>query len=294
MRLPRFRFCEPESIEEACARLAEEGGRAAVVAGGTDLLVKMKRGLLRPEVVLSIARLRGRAPVSRGADGAAVLDALATMAELVASEELPGALGCIAEGARNVGSPLIRNRATVGGNLASARPCADTAPPLLVLGARVRLRSAARERLVGLDGFFAGPGLTCMAPGELLTAIEVPAPPARSGAAFLKLTRRSTLEITIVSAAAYVAFDEGGERIREARVFLGSVAPVPLRAAGAEGALVGERPGRELLAHAAALAAADARPIDDFRGSAAYRREMVDVLVRRALEQAVSRAGGAS
>jgi carbon-monoxide dehydrogenase medium subunit len=290
MPLPRFEFCEPDSIAQACRLLAESDGSAAVLAGGTDLVVKMKRGTIKPDLVVSIARLRG-SPI-RTDNGKLIIDSQATMAELGSHPDLRGTFASIAEGALAVGSPQIRNRATVGGNLVSARPCADTAPPLLCWGARLNLRSAERERALELNDFFQGPGETLIRPGEILISIEIDRPAGPTGGAFLKLIRRATLEITIVSAAATIVLDEPDGIVRNARIVMGSVAPVPLRARAAEDALCGERVSGSSIDRAAAVAASVAQPIDDLRGGAGYRREMVEVLVRRALVLAHARAGG--
>jgi carbon-monoxide dehydrogenase medium subunit len=289
MPLPLFQFCEPDDIEEACALLAEAGGSAAVIAGGTDLLVKMKRGMVSPELVVSISRLRE--DTVRGGNGTLIIDSQATMTELGDHRELRGTFRSIAEGALAIGSPQIRNRATVGGNLVSARPCADTAPPLLCWGARINLRSAGGGRTLELNDFFQGPGKTSIRPGEILTSIELDRPEEPSGGAFLKLIRRATLEITIVSAAATIVLEGPGGVVRDAGIVLGSVAPVPLRARTAEDRLRGEKMNDRSIARAAAEAAKEARPIDDHRGGASYRRAMVEVLVRRALEMAHARAG---
>lgn len=290
MPLPRFQFCEPDDVEQACALLAEAGDSAAIVAGGTDLLVKMKRGVIEPDVVISIARFRDDAV--RGDNGMLIIDSQATMAELGGHPGLHGTYRSIAEGALAVGSPQIRNRATVGGNLVSARPCADTAPPLLCWGARLNLRSAEGQRILELNDFFKGPGKTLIRPGEILTSIELDKPAEPSGGAFLKLIRRATLEITIVSAAATIVLDGPGGAVRDVGIVLGSVAPVPLRARAAEDAMRGEKVSGKSVARAASAAAKEARPIDDLRGGASYRREMVEVLVRRSLELAHARAGG--
>ncbi|MBI4881150.1 MAG: FAD binding domain-containing protein [Planctomycetes bacterium] len=292
MRLPMFEFAEAESAAEACRMLAGAGPEAALLAGGTDLLVRMKRGLLCPQRVVSIRRLRaGRPAVAR--DGARLtIDPLATMTEIAADPLLREACANVAAGARAVGSPLIRNLATLGGNLASARPCADTAPPLLTWDASVRLESTGGERSVPLHDFFTGPGASALRLDELLVAVEIELPAGSSGSAFFKLGQRAALEIAIASAAARITLDRPGGIVLEARIALGSVAPVPLRARAAESLLAGREPREELLAAAAAAAAREARPIDDLRASAAYRREMVAVLVRRALAAALASAGG--
>jgi len=292
MLLPRFEFLRPATLEDACRALAEAGPAAALVAGGTDLLVKMKNGSVRPECVVSLGRIRSGTPVSRAADGRLAIDPLATMAELARAPGLRAPFESIAEGAAAVGSPLIRNRATVGGNLVSARPCADTAPPLVCWRAALRLRSASGERTVRLETFFTGPGQTAIRPDEILTSIEVEAPLGLAGSAFEKLIRRAALEITIVSAAATVTLDTASGKVTDVRIALGSVAPIPLRAVSAEAILRGERPDATRIARASAEAAREAKPIDDLRGGAAYRRKMVEVLVRRAVEQALARAGG--
>jgi CO/xanthine dehydrogenase FAD-binding subunit len=291
MLLPKFQFSAPGSLEEACRLLAEGEGKAAVIAGGTDLLVKMKQGRLSPELVVSIARLGDGQPPVEPDDGLLRIQPLATMTELGNHRDLRGTFRSIAEGALAVGSPQIRNRATVGGNLVSARPCADTAPPLLCWDARLDLASAKGIRTVELSDFFMAPGRTLIRPDEIMVSIDIERPREPAGGAFLKLIRRATREITIVSAAVSLMLDRPGGSVTTARIALGSVAPVPLRAIKAEELLRGERASGTLFAQAAATAAGEAVPIDDFRGSAAYRREMVEVLVRRALEQALSRAG---
>jgi carbon-monoxide dehydrogenase medium subunit len=291
MPLPNFQFSEPENLDEVCRLLSDSGGRAAVIAGGTDLLVKMKQGLIKPELVVSIAKLRGGGPPLEAGNEKLRISPLATMSELGAYPDLQGTFRSVAEGALAVGSPQIRNRATVGGNLVSARPCADSAPPLLCWGATLELASVDGMRTVALSDFITAPGSTLIGSGEVLVAIELDRPREPAGGAFLKLIRRATMDITIISAAVSLFLDRPGGVITSARMALGSVAPVPLRAREAEDVLRGERASEELFARAAAAAAGQALPIDDLRGSAAYRREMVEVLARRVLERALSRAG---
>lgn len=297
MILPRFEFAAPQSIADACRLLGEAGGEARCLAGGTDLLVKMKRGALRPRLVVSLGRIRGFCGVEVLPDGAVRVGALATMAVLAGEVALASpALRGFAEGAASVGGPIIRNRATVGGNIVTARPCADTLPPLLALRARLRLDSTLRSRTVAVDGFVTGPGQTALEPDEILSGIEIPPPGSgRLGSAYLKFTRRSAMEVTIVGCAAALRLDAESDKIVDAGIVLSSVGPRPLRCPRAEAALRGRPAGQTELREAARLARAEALPIDDHRAPAALRREVVEVLVRRALDRALARAqGGAS
>jgi carbon-monoxide dehydrogenase medium subunit len=160
----------------------------------------------------------------------------------------------------------------------------------MAYGARVVLKSASGERIVPLDEFFLGPGRTSMGPEEVLSEVLLERPASCYGAAYVKLGVRRTLEISIVNAAAFIALDSPDGRINEARIVLGAVAPFPMRALSAEKLLIGEKPSEDLFARAAREAAGDSRPIDDFRGSAEYRRDMVEVLARRTMNTALARA----
>jgi CO/xanthine dehydrogenase FAD-binding subunit len=287
MLLPRFEYDEPKSLEEACELMASFGAKAKVLAGGTDLLVNMKKKILAPAHVVSLGRVEPLKTLE-ASNGSIRIGALMTAAE---AQGVKKSLSALARGASSLGSPLIRNLATIGGNLASARPAADFPPPLMAYGAEVLLRKKGGERKVPLDAFFKGPGMTVVEPDEILAEIVVPKPPSGSGAGYMKLGVRKTLEISIVNVAAFLSLDAGGV-IRTARVVLGAVAPTPIRAPSAETVLVGQKPSLGVFAKAGDAAAGDSRPIDDFRGSAEYRREMVKVLTRRALQVAWDEARG--
>ncbi len=288
MLLPRFEYHDPRDLDEACGLMGELGKEARPLAGGTDLLVNMKKRLISPEHLVSLGRIEDLHTMG-ASNGGYRIGACMTASELARACDIQKHFPALHEGASRLGSPLIRNLATVSGNLISARPAADLPPPLMVYGARVMLRSLAGPRSIPLDEFFKGPGETTAEPSEILESVQLDTPPARSGAAYLKLGVRQTLEISIVNAAAFLALD--GDRIQSARVVLGAVAPTPMRAPSAEKALTGQKPSAEVFARAAQEAARDARPIDDFRASADYRRHMVIVLTRRALETALERAG---
>lgn len=289
MRLPRFTYHEPTTVEEACRIVGDLGQDASPIAGGTDLLVNMKRGWIAPSHVVSLGKLEALKGVSWSRNLCRI-GACRTVARLADSAEIGSTFTALGTGAGLLGSPLIRNLATVGGNLVSARPAADLPPPLLVYGASALLRSASGERRVPLEEFFLGPGLTVMKPDEILTEVQVEQPPPGSGSSYLKLGTRRALEISIVSVAAFAALDDKDGTLRTVRVAMGAVAPMPVRASSAEKILTGEKPADTLFRAAARAAADDSVPIDDFRGSASYRRDMVAVLTERALKEAVERA----
>ena len=297
MSLPRFELEAPNSLDEACELLAQAGSEARLLAGGTDLLLKMKRGELRPRLLITLSRLHdlGRLQVS---DAGLQVGPLCTMAQLERSVLLAPetAWAGLSEGAGSVGGPLIRNRATVGGNIANARPCADSVPPLITLDAQLYLESRdGGQRIVPLDGFITAPGETGIRSSELVTAIALPAPKGPAGSSYLKITRRAAMDVTLVGCASSVVLDATATRVERARIVLTSVAPVPLRVPKAEQVMAGvalddlERATRE----AGEAARQTARPIDDHRGPAFYRSEMVAVTVRRTLATAVLRASRA-
>ena len=288
MLLPKFEYHEPLTVDEACQILGELGQKAKLLAGGTDLIVNMKKKVLSPTHVVSlsgIADLKGL----DSANGTVKLGACLTASEIAQSETIQNLFSALSKGAASLGSPLIRNLATVAGNLVSARPAADFPPPLLAYGAQVVLVKSSGERVVPLSDFFKGPGQTVMDPDELLTQIILTKPPAGSGAGYFKLGLRKALEISLTNAAAYLSLDPDGT-IKTARIFLGSVAPTPLRSPSAEKVLTGEKPGEALFERAGEAAAGDSKPIDDFRASADYKKAMVAVLTKRALNMAFQEA----
>lgn len=285
MLLPRFEYHRPARLDEALAILAQHQGQAAVLAGGTDLLVGMKHKLLKPAHVVGLEALEGFGQIQEQ-EGLLLLGPMLTAAALASEPRVRARATALALGAGVLGSPQVRNRATVGGNVCNARPAADMCVPLLALGATAWLQSQAGAREVPLSEFFLGPGRTVRAAGELLRGLKVPAGGPGVGSGYQKLGLRQALEIALVNVAAYVALEDDGKTVKTARVALGAVAPTPILSPGAEAALTGQVISEELIRQAARAAAADARPIDDHRGSADFRRQEVNVLTRRALEQA--------
>lgn len=290
MLLPKFDYHLPKSLREACSLLDEFGAKAKVLAGGTDLLVNLKRKTISPEQVVSLNKVKGLDEATAKKGKGIVIGPLATAAYLAENELCRARMLVLAEGAGRLGSPLIRNRATIGGNVVTARPASDLAPPLMVLGASLILKSKEGEREVALEKFFKGPGKTSIKPKEILTQIFIPESDGPSASAYLKMGSRKTLEISLVNVASYI--EVGPDlAIRQARIALGAVAPTPVRAKAAEKFLKGKKPGGEndpLFREAGRAAVQDAKPITDHRGSAEYRQALIEILTARTLASAYS------
>lgn len=285
MLLPKFDFYEPTKLPEACEILDNLKGKGHPLAGGTDLLVNMKKKLIAPEHLVSLARIEELKGIDASSD-ILKIGACVTAAELTESEVIRGMFGALVEGAESLGSPLIRNLATIGGNLVAARPAADLPPALMAYGAEVILKRSSSDRSVPVEDFFKGPGESLIGPDEILTYVLLKKPQLASGSAYIKLGVRKTLDISLVSVAVSIVLDSQDGSIHSARVILGAVAPTHIRAPSAEKMLLGEKPSDALFENAGNEAAKDSRPIDDFRGSAEYRRDMVKLLTRRALKKA--------
>jgi carbon-monoxide dehydrogenase medium subunit len=277
----------PQGLDEALALLTQNG--AVPLAGGTDLFLGMERRQTQPEAVVDLKRIPGMDGIEPSGRGLRI-GALALMETLSASFLIRDGYPALGEAARVVGSSQTRNRATIGGNLANASPAADTATPLMALGAVVEATGADGTREREVDQLFRGPGKTTLRDGELLTAVLIPAMPALSGSSFQRCVR-TAMDIAVVNCAAFLELDENGIVV-DARIAMGAVGPTPLRAASAENCLKGHGFSARTAEEAAECAAADARPIDDVRAGADYRREMVRVLTRRAIESAFQRARG--
>ncbi len=289
MKLDHFVYHRPGSLAEASELLRSLGDAAHFIAGGTDLLPDLKRGRERACHLVSLTGIDELRAI-RLDDGRLQVGALASLAEVHESPAVRRAFPALAEAAGVLGGVQIRNQGTLGGNFCRAVPCADTPPICLAGGAEVVLSDGREERVVPAAEFFTGPRQTVLAPGEVMTALVVPPQPAGSGACYRRFTLRGGLALSVASVAARVVLD--GEAIREARIVLGAVAPVPLPVAACGGLLAGQCPDDDLFGRAGEIAAREAQPISDIRGSAEYRRELVAVLTRRALAEAVRRARG--
>lgn len=287
--LPPFAYFAPRSVAEAVEILAREGPTAALLAGGTDLLVRVKRGRAAPLAVVNLKRIAALAGIEPAADGLR-LGALTTIAALLHSELIRQRYPVLAEAAAQLGSVAVRNLATLGGNIGRASPASDLAPALIVLAAIAEVQGSNGSRTVGVENFFRGPGVSVLAAGEIITGFHVPAAPANSRATYERLGRTQGVECALVGVAAYLELT--GDRARAARIALASVAPVPLRARAAEAVLLSAPLTDALLDAAAAAAAAESMPITDLRATADYRRRMVYVIARRALRRLLAPTGG--
>ncbi len=265
----------PTTVAEAVEVLARYGSGARVLAGGTDLVIAMRDKGVRPACLVDIKRIDALRQFAWQPDGSLVVGAAVPMTTLLRSERFVRECDMLARAIDTVGSYQLRTRATLGGNICNASPAADTAPPMICMGAEVQIASGAGLRTVPLEEFFTGPGRTVLAPGELVTALRFPARALGAPGVYLKQGRRQAMELAIVGVAALRPRDGGGT----VRLAMASVAPRPLRLPAAEAAWAAG--GVEA---AVAAASGEVSPISDARSSAAYRRHLVGVLVRRALQ----------
>ena len=276
-----FEYHEPTSVREAVELGARFGADGCFLAGGTDLLVQIRRGQILPRHVVSLHRVPGLDAIET--NGSIALGALVTHRRLERAAGFRGALAALSESAAVVGGHQIRNVATVGGNIVNASPAADVVPVLLALDATLDLLGPDGERSLPLEAFASAPGVTARRPGELVTRARCPRLAPNSATAFLKAGRRRAMEIALVCVAVRLTLDASRERCLEARIALGAVAPVTLRARAAERGLQGRPLTAPVMAEAGRAAAGECQPITDVRASARYRALLVATLVERAL-----------
>ena len=291
-RLPRFEYLAPADVAAVCDVLAEYPGQARLLAGGTDLILQMRRREIVPRCIIGLKNVPEIAFIDSREHGI-VLGAMTTLSAIASSPLIAQQYDFLAHTAANMGSPEIRMVATVGGNLAGALPCSDLASPLLVSDATVRLRSLRGERLVALGDFFLAPGQTILQSDELLQEIHIPPRPPLSGGAYLKFHDRHAMDMTILGVAAFMVLQPASERVQKARIALATGGPVPLRVKRAEEVLCGERLTEEGLEKAASAACEEATPRTSWRASKEYRLELIRVLTRRAVRQAWEKAKNA-
>ncbi|MGD8226392.1 MAG: xanthine dehydrogenase family protein subunit M [Desulfobacteraceae bacterium] len=280
--MKRFEYYQPQTLKEAFSCMEKWEGRAKYIAGGTDILVRMKQRAIQPEALVS---LRGVSTLSNIThNGGLYLGSMTPMRSMERDPVIAQKYPALAKAVSALANPQVRNVATVGGNLCNAAPSADCAPPLLVMQAILKLKGPGGEREVPIEEFFTGPGENCMEAGEVLTQVHIPEKANHTGMAFLKVGRVAQ-DIAIVNAAALLVMDR--KKCVECRLAVGAVAPVPLRLRNVEKLIEGEEIGPELLDRVSQMVEQAVSPITDVRSTEEYRRIMSGVLIKRAIKQAL-------
>ncbi len=285
--LPEFKYLAPRTVKEAIELLSKYGEEAKVLAGGTDLLVRMKQGVLRPKYLISINRIKELSYIEDRGDHVAI-GAATKLRALERSDLIKELFPALHEAVESMAGVQIRNMGTIGGNLCNASPAADTAPPLLVFEAEVVIAGPNGRRVVPITQFFTGPGKTVMARNELLVEVRVPKPVKPTGSAFIKIARVA-MDLAKVNIA--VALRMNGNVVEDVKVALGSVAPTPMRAYRTEEFLKGKELTEDVMWEAAKIVRTEVKPITDIRSTAEYRREVSGVILVDALKKAIDRLG---
>ncbi len=284
-----MRYIRPDSLEDAVGLLAEASGRAAILAGGSDLLVRMKGGFVEPDLIVDIKAIEALGRIVENDEGF-VIGAAVPCAVLGENAALRRAWPGVVEGANLIGSKQVQGRCTIAGNLCNASPAADSVPALVAAGAKALVRGAAGSRTIAVEDVPVGPGRTSLAPGEIVEAILLDKRPPRSGDAYQRFTPRTEMDIAVVSAAVNLTVDENGT-VKTARVALGAAAPTVLLVAEAAECLVGSRLDDATLERLAEICTDACRPIDDKRGTVEFRKKVAGVLAKRVALTAYERAG---
>jgi CO/xanthine dehydrogenase FAD-binding subunit len=286
-RLPKFDYLEPNTMDEALSLLSRYKGRAKVIAGGTDLLPKLKEREIRtPAYIVDLKGIPDLDTIQYDEVDGLSLGALVTIHAVETSPIVRERFGVLFQAVESMASAQVRNRGTIAGNLCNAVPSADTAPALLALDASVKLTSQKGERIVNIEDFFTGPSETVLTDEEILQEIHVPNLPPHSRGVYLKLSPRRSMDLAVVGVAAVVIIED--QICNDIRIALGAVAPTPIRARRAENVVRGKKLSDEVIARAARTASEECSPINDHRASAEYRCNMVEVLTRRAIRQTIS------
>ena len=282
---PQFEYFAPETLDEAISLLEDHGPEASVLAGGQSLIPLMKLQLAFPAYVVDINRIAGLADISDD-DCCLRIGSLTRESDLDRSEAVQTKYPILHDTTSVIADPLVRNMATVGGNLAHGDPANDHPATMLALGAEVVAVGSAGERIIPVSDFFEGPLATALEQGEILTEIRVPAPQPGSGGAYLKLERKVG-DYATAGVAAVINVSEGV--CQQAGIGLTNAGPIPVKASSAESFLVGKKLDDETIREAARLASEEAQPSADLRGSEEYKRDMVRVIAGRALRMALDR-----
>ncbi|MBN2058910.1 MAG: xanthine dehydrogenase family protein subunit M [Deltaproteobacteria bacterium] len=287
-RMPKMDYFKPGSLEEVLELLRNsKNGKYRVYAGGTDVIPKLKGRVIKaPEVLVDLKGISDLDSIDFDDEKGLRIGALATVRSVETSSIIKERYPILSQAAGSIASIQVRNRGTIAGNICNAVPSADSAPALLCLDADLLCEGNAGESVIPITEFFQGPNLTVLKPNEILKEIRIPKSPKGSRGVYLKLSPRSRMDLAVVGVG--VLLTKTGGAFHNVRIGLGAVAPTPVRAVEAEAMLEGSEVNDKLIADAAKRASEEARPIDDHRASAEYRRMMVEVLVRRAINQCLS------
>ncbi len=284
-----FEYVAPATLEQAVALLAEHGSDAQPLAGGTDLLVDLKHQSDTPKVLVDVGKVAELQGIEVTDHGLRIGSAV-THSEIMASPLIREHTPAMIDAAHTVGAVQTRNLGTLGGNLVTCVPSLDSGPTLIALDAQVTIGGPSGNKKMSLEEFFVGPRKTALAPGELLVDVLIPVECLGKPASFHKFGLRKGQALALVNAAASLRLNERNGTVAKPRIALGAVAPTVIRARKAEEFLEGKQAGKDTFTKAGSIAVTEAKPIDDFRASADYRRDLIAVLTRRALEGALAAA----
>jgi carbon-monoxide dehydrogenase medium subunit len=289
--LPRFEYVSPTTIPETLALLNEHGEKAKVLAGGTDLISEMKWGEYKPDYVIALSHVSGLDSIEYDEKSGLKLGAMCKIAQIEKSEIIKKNYPLLSQAASVLASMEIRNRGTVGGNLCTAAPSADMPPSLLALEANAVIASTDGEKVLPLEEFFAGPKKTIVKQDEILVRLEVPKMKPNSAGEYIKFGRRMAMEIAMIGVAALLTVDPEGTQCIDAKLALATAAPTPIRAKEAEKKLTGKQLDADIIEEAAQMASREASPRTSWRTTEEYRKDLIPVLVRRAIQTAMNKIG---
>ncbi len=285
-----FDFASPQSLDEALALLASKGDNARIIAGGTDILVQMRAGRRNPEVVVDVKSIPEMTELSYSPQSGLTLGAAVPCYQIYQNAAVAEAYPGLIDSASLIGGIQIQGRASIGGNLCNASPSGDSIPAVIALSGVCNIASASGTRQIPAEDFCTAPGQNALQPGEMLVSISFPAPEAHSGAKYLRFIPRNEMDIAVAGVGSHVVLDASGQNFVSGRISLASVAPTPLFCRDAGASLAGKPVSTETIQAASELAMADAKPINDMRGTIRQRIHLIGVLTRRTLNMAVERA----
>jgi len=287
-----FEYVAPKNIEETLSLLADKNGDARILAGGTDLLVQLREGRRKADLIIDVKNIPELIEITYNTNDGLRFGAAASCTDICDNPDVSQHYPGLVDGISLIGGVQIQNRASVGGNLCNASPAADAIPALIVHEAVCNVTGPNGMRTIPVEEFCIAPGKNALESGEFLASITAPTPKENFGAHYLRFTPRNEMDIAVVGAGASMVLDADGQQFVSVRIALGAVAPTPLLASDAGTFLSGKDLTRENVREAARMAQETAKPITDLRGTAEYRKYLVAVLVERALDKAIERAGG--